>query len=255
MLKKIFSCAAFVCLLCACSGIPKEREVTVSNVDISGFINSYVKVVDGTYKFTADDDKAYISVKLELTDKPDIEFHQGINGKLRLTAIGDNGVVFDTGSYGFESGYNELTKIEELLKGDIGNTKTIAFAWDYLGSQDEIRKSIFTNAVSFELVDTRFESGDNGTRITESSSKSSAKSDSKNWDKILDEYEKYVESYAKLIKKASSGDVSAMTESAKMLEHAQNLDEKFKDAKDDMSASQLKRYMEITTKMATSAMP
>ena len=58
-----------------------------------------------------------------------------------------------------------------------------------------------------------------------------------------------------LIKKASSGDVSAMTESAKMLEHAQNLDEKFKDAKDDMSASQLKRYMEITTKMATAAMP
>lgn len=255
MLKKIFSFAAFVCLLCSCSGIPKEREVIVSDIDITGFIKSYVKVVDGTYKFTSDDDKAYISVKLELTDKPDVEFHQSNNGRLRLTAIGDNGIVFDTGSYGFESGYNELTKIEELLKGDIGNTKTIAFAWNYLGSQDEIRKSIFTNAVSFELVDTRFESGDNGARITKSSSTSSTTSDSKDWDKALDDYEAYIDSYIKLLKKAQAGDLSAMTEYPTCLEKAEAFSKKFDNAKGSMSTKQMKRYMEITTKMTTAAMP
>lgn len=69
MLKKIFSCAAFVCLLCACSGIPTEREVTVSDVDITGFIKSYVKVVDGTYKFTNNGKEASITVQFELIKK------------------------------------------------------------------------------------------------------------------------------------------------------------------------------------------
>ncbi len=260
MLKKIFSCAAFVCLLCACSGIPKEREVTVSNVDITGFIKSYVKVVDGTYKFTTNGDDASISVKLELTDKPDVEFHND-GWNIRLNAVDETGSVFDTGYHGFSS--SEISKVSELLKGNVGDTKTVSFTWNYIDLDKEIGKEIFTKAASFEIIDNVFKEGaetisvysDNSSNETESTSKSSATSDSKKWDEILDEYEKYVESYAKLIKKASSGDVSAMTESAKMLEHAQNLDEKFKDAKDDMSASQLKRYMEITTKMATAAMP
>lgn len=249
MLKKIFSCTAFVCLLCACSGIPKEREVTVSDVDISGFIGPYVKVVDGTYKFTNDGTDGTISVKLELTAKPDVKYRNV--GILQLNALNENGEIFDTGALKFES--TDWTKLEHLLKGNIGDTKTISFTRKYI-TDEPVCKSIFTMATSFEIIDRMFESP-NDEIMSESSSKSSATSDSKKWDKILDEYEKYVDSYAKLIKKASSGDVSAMTESAKMLEHAQNLDEKFKDAKGDMSASQLKRYMEITTKMATSAMP
>lgn len=248
MLKKIFSCAAFVCLLCACSETPKEREVTVSNADISGFINSYVKVVDGTYKFTMNGDDALISVKFELISKPDVKYY--CTGVLELNAVGENGEIFDTGALKFES--FDTSKMESLLKGNIGDTKTISFTRKNL-ADDTVCSQIFASAVSFEVIDNMCEPMDDS--VSESSSTSSTTSGSEDWDEILDEYEKYVESYAKLIKKASSGDVSAMTESAKMLEHAQNLDEKFKDAKDDMSASQLKRYMEITTKIATAAMP
>lgn len=253
MLKKIFSCAAFVCLLCACSETPKEREVTVSNVDISGFINSYVKVVDGTYKFTNDGTDGTISVKFELVAKPDVKYY--CTGALELNALGENGEIFDTGALKFES--FDTSKMESLLKGNIGDTKTISFERKYI-TDEPVCKSIFTKAASFEIIDRMCEPMDNSaseSNSIKSEVSESNTSGSKDWDEILDEYEKYVESYAKLIKKASSGDVSAMTESAKMLEHAQNLDEKFKDAKDDMSASQLKRYMEITTKMATAAMP
>lgn len=254
MLKKIFSCAAFVCLLCACSGTPKEREVTVSSVDITGFIKSYVKVVDGTYKFTNDGDKASISVKVELIDKPDIEYHAA--GTIKLNVLDEAGNVFDAGAFGFSINTStELAKIRDLLTCSVGDTKMVSFTWNYFGVNEEIGREIFTKAVSFEIIDESFKAGAEYSDNVESSSTTKVASDSKKWDEILDEYEKYVESYAKLIKKASSGDVSAMTESAKMLEHAQNLDEKFKDAKDDMSASQLKRYMEITTKIATAAMP
>ena len=53
----------------ACSSVPNEREVTVSNVDISGFIKDYIKVVDGTYKFMYDGRHATITIKVELIKK------------------------------------------------------------------------------------------------------------------------------------------------------------------------------------------
>lgn len=42
-----------------------------------------------------------------------------------------------------------------------------------------------------------------------------------NWDSVLDDYEEYFDQYVKLLKKAKNGDVSALTEYAKMLEKAQ----------------------------------
>ena len=32
----------------------KRKKVTVSNVEITGFIKDYIRVVDGSYKFTND---------------------------------------------------------------------------------------------------------------------------------------------------------------------------------------------------------
>lgn len=69
------------------------------------------------------------------------------------------------------------------------------------------------------------------------------------WNKILDEYEKYVDQYVKLLKKAMNGDLSAMTEYVKVLEKAQKLAEKLEKAEDDMTPAQMQRYMKILKKM------
>ena len=53
-------------------------------------------------------------------------------------------------------------------------------------------------------------------------------------DKILDDYEEFVNKYIKLAQKAQNGDMSAITEYAKILEKAQSLGEKLEKVKSDL---------------------
>ena len=78
-------------------------------------------------------------------------------------------------------------------------------------------------------------------------------SDSEDWDAMLDSYEEYVDKYISLLKKASNGDVTAITEYAGFLQKAQELSDKMENAQGDMSASQWARYMKITKKMTKAA--
>ena len=52
------------------------------------------------------------------------------------------------------------------------------------------------------------------------------------------------------MKKVQAGDMSAMTEYAKLAEQAQKLAEKVEKVADNMSAAQIARYTKITQKMA-----
>ena len=70
-----------------------------------------------------------------------------------------------------------------------------------------------------------------------------------NWDKLLNEYEKYVDQYIKTYKKAMSGDMTAMSEYVELAEKAQKLANKLEKAEDEMTNAQLKRYAKITEKM------
>ena len=75
-------------------------------------------------------------------------------------------------------------------------------------------------------------------------------SSSTDWDAVLDEYEKYVDSYIKLVNKVNKGDVSALSEYAEMLEKAESFADKLDNADDEMTAMQLARYEKITMKMS-----
>ena len=93
-----------------------------------------------------------------------------------------------------------------------------------------------------------------GNNNNSSSSKSSSSSTSSaDWDSMLDSYEQYVNKYIALMKKASNGDVTAITEYAGFLQKAQELSDKMENAQGDMSASQWARYMKITKKMTKAA--
>lgn len=70
------------------------------------------------------------------------------------------------------------------------------------------------------------------------------------WDKLLNEYEKYVDQYIKTYKKAMNGDTSAMSEYVKLAQKAQELSNKLEKAKGKMTDTQAKRYLKITEKMA-----
>lgn len=81
-----------------------------------------------------------------------------------------------------------------------------------------------------------------------------ASSQSTNWDALLDEYEDYMNQTVKMAKKAQSGDMSAMTEYASLLEKAQRLQKKFENAGNDMTPSQVARLNKIATKLSQQMM-
>ena len=70
------------------------------------------------------------------------------------------------------------------------------------------------------------------------------------WDKLLDQYEGLVNKYISMTKKLKDGDYDALTENAQLADKAEELDLKFKNAEDEMSSSQWKRYMDLNMKMA-----
>ncbi len=72
-------------------------------------------------------------------------------------------------------------------------------------------------------------------------------------DAMLNEYERFVDKYISLLKKASKGDVSAMADYASYMESAESLSEKIDKCSGEMNAAQMRRYTEITNKMAKAA--
>ena len=84
------------------------------------------------------------------------------------------------------------------------------------------------------------------------SSKSS--SSSNDWDSVLKEYEKFVNKYAKLYKKAIAGDMDALSEYAEYLESAERLQKKLDGAKNDLSVAQAKEFNRITLEFANSVL-
>jgi hypothetical protein len=191
-MKKILYLIVGVCLLYSCSGTPKEKEVTVSNVEITGFLKDYVKVVDGSYKFTVIGREASISVKLELIDKP-ISYCEAYSDRIRLNPIGDGYEIYDTGIYGFDAQDNELQKVRDLLDGNVGDTKNVSFKWQYFAQHEELGNTILTKSVSFELIDKAFEECKESVYNSDSSSETVKSNSSSDWDDVLDDYEKYID--------------------------------------------------------------
>lgn len=74
------------------------------------------------------------------------------------------------------------------------------------------------------------------------------------WDKVLDDYESLVDSYAKLAKKSKEGDMSAISEYPNILEKAQSMSSQLENAKDELSLKQAARYAKISAKMAKASL-
>lgn len=234
--------------------IPTEKEVVVSNnVEMSGFIKSYLKVVDGTYKLIYNGKHdASVTLKVELIKKPTVYYEQSWGGGINLNVIGKNGEVFDTGFFKFNADGDEINKIKDLFKGNVGDTKNIVFTWGYVLSNEEIGLKIFTEGTSFEIIDNEFT--DEAPEMSSNKNESDESvTDNSEWDDVLDEYEEYVDDYIAIMKKAAKGDMDAIGESADLMEKAQSLGTKLENAKSSMNGSQINRMLKIQQKMASAA--
>lgn len=74
-----------------------------------------------------------------------------------------------------------------------------------------------------------------------------------NWDQVLNEYEKYVDKYISLVKKAANGDLTALAEYPSLMSQAEKLSKKLSKAKGSLTTAQWNRYQKILQKMTKAA--
>lgn len=242
-----------VCLFMTSCNSDKKKEVSVHDVELSGWLSGdwadvYFKAEDGAYTFVKNGDKLTIDVPLTVTkDIPNrkIEKVEGImvglldiNGN-EINDVNGDWIIMKLANY-------ECTK--SIPSAKAGTQIPTKFQYGLLTDETLIDKiGGFKMYVDIKLSDEEIKEHEevNDNTIT------SANVDSEDWDKALDDYEAYIDSYIKLLKKAQAGDMSAMTEYPTCLEKAEAFGKKFDNAKGSMSTKQMKRYMEITTKMTT----
>ena len=121
-------------------------------------------------------------------------------------------------------------------------------------SEDDAMETLDLSAINFDsFITYNDESTDEDSYETETSDDSYESSGTEDWDDLLRTYEQYVDKYISLAKKAAKGDYSALSEYPAFLEKAQELSDQLKNAKDNMTASQLAKLNKITIKMAKAA--
>lgn len=94
---------------------------------------------------------------------------------------------------------------------------------------------------------------DDASAETSYSEEESESSDGEDWDSLLDSYEEYVDMYISLLKKASAGDLSAVSEYTSYMSKAQEVSQKMADATSKLSSAQLSRFNKINQKMLQAA--
>ena len=163
-----------------------------------------------------------------------------------------------------------LKKIEnrDLSKSDIELMETAYKEYkDKLKEKVSSELYIFMPLANFESIKIRLNKEGQSDKVsllddtdenTETDSNSdfgdeTSSTESEDWDELLESYEEYVDKYISYLKKASSGDMNALSEYPALLEKAQEFSDKMKNAQSNMSASQWSRYIKITNKMTKAA--
>lgn len=261
-MKKLFSSVGIFALglvLFACSSDKSEQEqkqilpVKIEESEVYGENSDVISVIPDTYDLTLGKRlsiKVRLKLEKQITDKIDF-----INGpQLRLKNEEGLDVVDDYNQMVLAAGDQE--KMETFITKDVGTEQDFVFvndfSYDYTESAMKDTKSFTIENLHIvyesdkDIVDKMLESG---LSENDTANDGEAVSDEE-IDKMLDDYESLVDSYAKIAKKVKDGDLFAVAESANMTTKAMDFVDKLEKFDGKMSAVQLKRFTEIQAKMA-----
>ena len=256
-------------ILTACNGVPTEKTVKVSGVKVNGQGGEYMKVIDGDYTLTTKNIMISIPVKLELTKKIPIEYPEMLNIEL-LTTV-KSGSAFKGDGSRFVPEYGQITKLREFLSGKVGDVIVLNFKWSSLnkGKQSKFMSEVEGFEVKSTDISIQYEHDpieiakaearaknyeDNKPKKAKEAkeAKETKSSGSAKYDKMLDDYEEYVDQYIVLYKKAMKGDSSAMTEYPALMQKATKFQNSMISAQqsNNLSVKQITRMSAIQMKMA-----
>ncbi len=226
---------------------------------VVGQIYDYLKIPPGKYTITTVDEKLQISVRLELTEKLNYE-SISVYSNVILTPLNKTGAAISgLGEY-FILDEKDTDKIEELFIGKVGYSTVVNFVWKE-GGKDK-RSRILKDTRSFEIrfddvyvYDPIDQKALNLGNSSAEANESVANSSDVDWDSVLDSYEKYIDDYISLYKKAKNGDATALSKYASMLDNAQEIDDKLEDSNDELTPAQASRFIKLQTKLLQSIEP
>lgn len=240
----------------------KDVSLKPKTTQIKGDLGDYFEVVDKEYKIPVSESSfdQKISVEVKRKDK-DFPFNTdkinpfGTNGGeeyhvgFGIELLGDNGPVqvnnATEGGMGGPYSDEDVSSLFKLKKGETGYIR-----WT-VNKTEGINSFQLTSALQKEDPTASTSSVSND----EATDEVTVTTDSKNWDNVLNDYEKYVDDYVKFYKKAMAGDNSAMTQYASLLEKAQDLQTSLAQAQNDnsLSTKQASRMLKIQQKMLDAA--
>jgi hypothetical protein len=237
----------------------KTVEIKPYNIKIKGYLSSVLEVVDGVYRFELTDDlftKGIMQVKIKTVkrgDNKDYGFRDGNGGPLYLTLCDTNGVPFADFS-DIRSNHSADGLLKDMV-GKVGEENWIKFEafienTDANSLPEEIATFIIT---SKKIEEDGSVASNNG--IDDDEDLMSGAGDKK-WDKLLNDYEKYVDQYLKILAKANKGDMSALSDVQSLLSKAENLETSLSNANEEnsLSTKQINRMIAIQEKMINAAL-
>lgn len=248
-----------VMFLTSCGGGSKEpAKVKPDKTTISGALGDYLQIVEGEYEIV-DDWGGKLNIKIKKIKEAPNDLLENKEFDLTASVLQKNGMPV-SGTKDFELDYSSKDKIISLLKGN--SDEEIVLLKSMLSGYNqeehaEKTKKFSVSSVLKEKEETNNSSSSSSTSSSNkgysSSSSNKSASNDEDWDKVLKSYESYIDQYIKLMKKVKNGDMSVMTEYAEMMEKATDLSEKMSNAGNDLSASQMSKFMKLQTKLANAA--
>lgn len=237
--------------LISCEG-KKQLSMSPQTTELSGDLKGYFEVVDKEIA-AGEDSWSLWNIELKRTDKPFpwdngitlANFNDSYSDGRAYCKVGFGLETFDekgnlvgkraATACGLMGPYSSQDVID-LMKLQLGETGFIR--WDGLKEKEAKGKLTFRITSAYELVEGK---GQNNVSATN------------DWDKLLDAYEDYVDKYIACLKKATSGDMNAVTQYLSLMEKAEELGEKLENASSSMTAKQINRFTKINNKMARAA--
>ncbi|HQP84170.1 MAG TPA: hypothetical protein PK058_03710 [Candidatus Syntrophosphaera thermopropionivorans] len=272
----IIMAVAVLIIMTACSGVPKEKKLTVSNVNVIGDAKDLIKVADGTYTLQNANNELSLTINLQLLQNRDLEMEGLKLGQWTLNLLDKDGNSIPGAMLQFkpESGA-ELQIIEFLKTGMIGDTLAVTFS-QMVTSQDELKK-IMKQTTSFELTTViesimpgplaevtpeetkptkpsttqpaqKPQAGQTTPQTTpETSPTATPVKPSEDWDKELDAYSAAIDRYISMKNNLKPGDANAIRRLNEQKAKIDEMTKRFQTAS-GMTAAQSTRFKNLKAK-------
>lgn len=264
-------------LMASCGGGGGEKEkapvsesMKPETTTVSGDLGECFVVVDREYKLTDNGalgrlltvelERTEAALPFELTSSTDLADFGTSKSKpfikvgFGIEFLDDDGNVLDKVSA--SSGPYSHDEAPDLVRLKPGEKGSIRFSVrDKAQQATKFRiSSAYAEDAGWEASGSSSSDGDESSVSESDDNISSASSSSDDFDEFYASYEKFVNKYIAVMKKAKNGDASAMLEAASLLEDANEAADKIDNIKGDLTPAQLSKFTKLQQKLASAAL-